>query len=85
MEVKQHFNFSCTQRVQERCEEKGGHPGLPVPNTVIVRTVYVGVKQRCVSMRSVRLNSVQDGIYALEKDPNNHAIHPVTQLSQLGF
>ena len=33
-------------RVQELCESQGGHPGHPIPNTVIVCMVCVDVKKQ---------------------------------------
>ena len=32
VDVKQHFNEN-RDRAQELCESRGGHPGLPVPNS----------------------------------------------------
>ena len=32
-------------KAQELCESRGGRPGIPVPNTVIFRTISVDIKQ----------------------------------------
>ena len=36
---------STEYRAQELCENRGGRPGLPVPNIIIVRAIFVDVKQ----------------------------------------
>ena len=33
VDVKQHWTWTQTHRAQELCESRGGHPGLPVPNS----------------------------------------------------